>query len=70
MRMYFSDLFEIQAKQVTPKAEVEINGVRLKPGEIYGDGTQITGIDLLRHRECCFDVEEKDGIYVIRTIYD
>lgn len=70
MRMHFGDLFEIQEWQIKPKVEIEIKGVRLKPGKTYGDGTFTTGIDLLKHRKCHFDVEKKDGIYVIRTIYD
>lgn len=70
MRMRFSDLFEIHERKIRPKVEVELKGVRLKPGETYDDASERTGINLLTHRECCFDVEKKDGVYVIRTIYD
>jgi len=70
MRMRFSELFEIHEKKIRPKVEVEVKGVRLKPGETYDDASEQTGINLLSHRECCFDVEKKDEVYVIRTIYD
>ena len=70
MRMHFSDLFEIRERKISPKVTVEIRGVRLEPGNTYGDGEQVTGIDLLKHRQCHFDVEKRDAVYVIRTIYD
>ena len=70
MRMLVSELVEIHEKKIRPKVEVEVKGVRLKPGETYDDASERTGINLLSHRECCFDVEKKDGVYVIRTIYD
>lgn len=70
MRMKFSELFEIHEKKIRPKVEVELRGVRLKPGETYEDASEATGINLLSHRKCYFDVEKRDGVYVIRTIYD
>lgn len=70
MRMRFSELFEIQEKKIKPKVEVEVRGIRLQPGKTYEDANEHTGINLLSHRECCFDVEKKEGVYVIRTIYD
>lgn len=70
MRMRFSDLFEIHERKIRPKVEVEVKGVRLKPGETIDDASERTGINLLSHRECWFDVEKKDGVYLIKTIYD
>jgi hypothetical protein len=70
MRIHFEDLFEVEEREIKPRVDIEIRGVRLEPGKKYGDGVQATGIDLLKHRKCYFDAEKKDGVYVIRTIYD
>jgi|GEM_PF-3268854 len=71
MKMHFSELFEIRNRLVRPKVNVEIGGVKLKEGESYGDGASSTGIDLIKHRNCHFDVEKVDSkVYKIKTIYD
>ena len=70
MKMHFSELFEIRNRLVRPKVTVEIGGVKLKEGELYGDGASSTGVDLIKHRDCHFDVVKEDDVYKIRTIYD
>lgn len=71
MKMHFSELFELRNKLVRPKVTVEMGGVKLEQGKLYGDGASSTGVNLIKHRNSYFDVvQENNSVYKIQTIYD
>jgi hypothetical protein len=70
MRMRFDELFNNNNGVVTPKVNVNINGVTMSPGVSFGGGVLFGGVELTQYIGKDFDVELQNGVYVIKGIYN
>jgi hypothetical protein len=63
-------LFNNNNGVVTPKVNVNINGVTMSPGVSFGGGVLFGGVELTQYIGKDFDVELQNGVYVIKGIYN
>ena len=66
MQKHFNELFTISNGAITPKATIHINGVTVGPGVSFGGGT---GVNLTKLVDKTFEVELKNGVYIVRGIH-
>ena len=70
-RIPFNDLFQINANgSITPKVRIGIGGVTMGPGVSFGRGVSFSGIDLTLYIGRDFQVEETNGLYLIKGVYN
>lgn len=69
MRINFNRLFVVQNDMVSPKANVEINGVTMGPGVSFGGGVSFDNVDLTQFIGKDLEVDEINGVYHIRGVY-
>lgn len=49
MRYRFSEVFHVSNGSISPKTQVQMGGVSMGPGVIFGSGVSFSGIDLSQH---------------------
>lgn len=69
MRINFSQLFNINNGAISPKVPIQIGGVTMGNGVSFGGGVRFSGVDLFQHIGKDFEVEEVNGVYILKGIY-
>ena len=72
MRMSFDQLFQrtVAVGMISPRVPVQIGGVAMGPGDAFGGGINIDGVDLIQLVGKDFDVEVQDEVHVIKGVYN
>ena len=72
MRMSFDQLFQRSAAvgMISPRVPVQIGDVAMGPGDAFGGGINIDGVDLIQLVGKDFDVEVQDEVHVINGVYN
>jgi len=70
MRKQFNELFTIQNGMVSPKVPIHINGVTMTPGVSFGNGVSFGGVDLTQFVGKDLEVENQNGVYLIKGVYN
>ena len=70
MKMHFNELFVIQNGMISPRFNININGVIMSPGVSFGKGVSMGGVDLSHYSGSYFNVEIQNGIYIILCVYN
>ena len=69
-RMHFNELFNVYPDgSIEPKYPLQIGGVFFGPGVRFGSGVSFAGIDFSLFKNNFFQVEEQNGIKIIKGIY-
>ncbi len=71
MRMSFHQLFQLDAPpgMISPRVHVQIGSVEMAPGDAFGGGVNIDGVDLIHLAGKDFDVEIEEEVHVIKRLY-
>ncbi|MFH1546500.1 MAG: hypothetical protein ABIE14_03935 [Patescibacteria group bacterium] len=69
MKKNFNELFIIEGGKITPTRRVRIGGVEFGSGVSFDSGVSFAGINLSQFTNNDFEVEERDGVWVIKGIY-
>jgi len=70
MKMHFDELFAKQNGNITPKVNVQMNGVSLKSGVSIGEEAVYGGIDFKPFIGKYFEVEFRNNIYSIKGVFE
>lgn len=69
-RMSFDSLFiEHPDGSIEPRRRIRVGGVDFGPGVRFSKGAVFAGIDFTLFRKHDFDVEEQQGVAIIKAIY-
>jgi hypothetical protein len=69
MRVHFNDLFTLLEGYVIPKHTTNLFNARTVPAGTKLQGDSFNGVVLERHTNAQFEVEDREGIKVIRRVY-
>lgn len=69
MRVAFHELFDTSGGQIRPKQKVQIGGVQMTPGVMFGGGVSFGGVDLSQYVGHDLEVEYAGDVAVIKGVY-
>lgn len=69
MRVHFNDLFTSEEGYIIPKHATNLFNAATVPAGTKLQGHSFNGVVLERHINSQFDVEDREGVKVIRRVY-
>lgn len=70
-RMQYSDIFRDNPNgTISPKVYVQLNGVTMGPGVLFGKGIAFGGVNLFDYRNKDLEIELINDVYIIKGFYN
>ncbi|MEJ0056506.1 MAG: hypothetical protein WDN75_13155 [Bacteroidota bacterium] len=71
MKVHFDEIFSVRRNGIiTPRVVVRINGQTMGPGVNFGKGISFGGVDLEEFIDSFLEVENQNGVRVIKGFYN